>query len=504
MTSEDEHTLPNDDEKALWLQQSLKYADDIAKIYEEEKSKRRALERHTEQLRREIAERKRTEQALLESEARFRAVFEAAEDYIYIKDPSLKYTHVNPAMARLFRVAPEDIVGKDDEDLYGVKTGLQLKAGDARVLGGQSIEEESTREVRGVPTVFLEIKFPLRNADNEITGICGIARDVTDRRRLTPSDMDSDPEYPSTAMQAVMAKARLAANRDSVVLLLGESGTGKDYLAQRIHEMSERRTGRFFSINCGSVAPELAESELFGHEPGAFTGAGKRKRGLLELAEGGTLFLNEIGELSPSLQAKLLTFLDDRSFTRVGGEDKVSVNARLIAATNRDLEAEAVAGNFRMDLYYRLNVLTITLPPLRARTEDIPLLVKQIVSRLQSEIRLHADPEFTLDAMEALQTRDWPGNVRELRNTLERALILSRTGKIAARDVGRPKSRDGWSYVAEFPDRGTLNDVTREMKKALVTEALRRSKGNRSSAARLLGISRNSFNHYLRNLDVTE
>lgn len=174
-----------------------------------------------------------------------------------------------------------------------------------------------------------------------------------------------DIDYPSPVMQTVLAACREAAGTDSLVLLLGESGSGKDYLARYIHNHSKRAVGPYLSINCAAVPEELAESELFGHEHGAFTGTQGRKRGLLELAENGTLLLNEIGDLSLRLQAKLLTFLDTRKFTRVGGEKEVSVNARIIVATNRDLEKEAATGRFRQDLFYRLNVLSIEVPPLR-------------------------------------------------------------------------------------------------------------------------------------------
>jgi DNA-binding NtrC family response regulator len=288
------------------------------------------------------------------------------------------------------------------------------------------------------------------------------------------------------------------------VLLLGESGTGKDYLARFIHDNSERRNGPFFAINCASVAPELAESELFGHEQGAFTGARQRKRGQLELAEGGSLFLNEVGELPLPLQAKLLTFLDTRSFTRVGGEKNISVNARLITATNKDLEEETRARRFRQDLLYRLNVFSIRIPPLRERRQDIPILAQQIVSQLEKEIRLSSPPVFTQDVLEALKETDWPGNVRELRNCLERALILSGGGRIKMSHLGLEKAKTEWTFSTAFPEDKTLNEVTRDFKRSLVIEALRRSGGNTVRAAKMLGISRNSLNHYVASLGIRD
>lgn len=492
----------NREEIALLVKQSLRYADDLAKIYEEEKAKRQELERVNERLRLEIDQRRRAEEDLRESEERFRAIFDTAPDLIYIKDRSLTYTHVNPAMESLFQMSLPELVGKDDRALYGIEAGRHIERIDRRVLAGESIEEETTRLVKGVPTTFLEARVPLRNAAGEIIGLCGIARNITDRRRITSDSVETVPEYPSKTMQTTLAKARLIAAQDSTVLLLGESGSGKDYLAGFIHDNSERRNGPFFAVNCASVAPELAESELFGHEQGAFTGARQRKRGLLELAEGGTLFLNEIGELPITLQAKLLTFLDTKSFTRVGGERNISVNTRLITATNRDLEEEVRERRFRQDLLYRLNVFSIRIPPLRDRRDDIPVLIRQLVSQLEKDIRLSSRPVFGKDVLEALKSADWPGNVRELRNCLERALILSGGGRITLAYLGLEKTETEWTFYTTFPENRTLNDVTRDLKRALVQEALHRAGQRTVQAAKLLGISRNSLNHYIASLDI--
>ena len=233
-----------------------------------------------------------------------------------------------------------------------------------------------------------EVRTPLYNGSGEITGICVICRDVTDFNKIQDRPKLDPHEYRSEAMKSVLDLATFAASGKSVILLLGESGVGKDYLAKYIHERSNYSSGPYFSINCAAVPSELAESELFGHEAGAFTGANRRKRGLLELAEGGTLLLNEIGELSPALQAKFLTFLDTRTFTRVGGQQEIKVNARILAATNRDLQNEISSGRFRADLYYRLNVLSIRVPPLRERTEDLPILVAQLLSTLAKDLQM--------------------------------------------------------------------------------------------------------------------
>ncbi len=488
-------------EQVLLVKQSLKYAEDLAQVYEEEKNKRKALEASNEKLRLEVAQRKKTEKALRESEERFRAIFETAQDCIYVKDSSLRYRHVNPAMEILFQLRNSEMIGKTDHELFGKEIGRRLRETDSRVLQGESIEEERARLVNGVPRTFLENKVPLRDASGEVIGLCGIARDITDRKRLEPIQAPFVSEYPSEAIRDVLEKARLVAEQDTIVLLLGESGSGKDYMARFVHDNSDRSDGPFFSINCASVAPDIAESELFGHETGAFTGAGSRKRGLLELAEAGTLFLNEIGELSPTLQAKLLTFLDTKSFTRVGGEKPIAVNARLITATNKDLEEEAKQGRFRQDLFYRLNVLSITVPPLRDRREDIPILVQEIVAELQEEMRLLSPPIFDNDVLEALKTVDWPGNVRQLRNSLERALILSRGGTIDLSHMGIDQGNKELYSTGSFEGR-TLNEILQNVKRSLVAQALDQSQGSIKEAAKLLGISRGSLKHHIQHLGI--
>jgi DNA-binding NtrC family response regulator len=303
-------------------------------------------------------------------------------------------------------------------------------------------------------------------------------------------------------MRSTLQTARQAAAGDSVVLLLGESGTGKDYLARFIHNHSSRADGPFFAVNCAAVSSELAESELFGHEPGAFTGARGRKRGLLELAERGTLLLNEIGELSLALQAKLLTFLDTRSFTRVGGEVSVSVDARLIAATNRDLKKEVAEGGFRADLFYRLSVLPIRVPLLCERAQDIPILTREIITQLVAEMDLSHIPEVDSASMTALTNYSWPGNVRELRNVIERSLMLVSGGTITIAALDLTDCREDWLCRLRFPESRSLNEVLEEAKRAMIVEALRRSGGKRQDAARLLGISRNALFHHMKSLSI--
>jgi PAS domain S-box-containing protein len=457
------------------------------------------------------SEKEKADLALQESEQRFRAIFDGAKDYIVLKDRSLRYTLVNPAVEKLLGVPASEILGSKDEDFFGEDAAAQVRDVEMRVLEGKSVEEEHTRRLSGIPRTFLDSRIPWLDGQGNVTGILTISREITERKGMESSPLQCKVAYTSKAMRATLSLANVAAQNDSTILLLGESGSGKDYLAKYIHNCSARSSGPYFSVNCASIAASLAESELFGHEKGAFTGALGRKRGLLELAEGGTLLLNEIGELSVPLQAKLLTFLDTRKFTRVGGEKEVSVNVRLIAATNRDLADEVEKGGFRKDLFYRINVMAIKVPPLRERRQDIPILVQEMLSQLCEELHVSSFPIVDASTMERLKKYNWPGNVRELRNVLERSLILSEGKEVTLgnielrRDLEDPRQMDGaWLFATPFPDGRSLNEITQDLKRSLVSEALIRSKGSRQGAARLLGISRYSLKHYMKSLGMME
>jgi transcriptional regulator with GAF, ATPase, and Fis domain len=276
------------------------------------------------------------------------------------------------------------------------------------------------------------------------------------------------------------------------VLLTGESGTGKDLAAKVIHYASGRAAKPFMNITCSALTETLLESELFGHERGAFTGADRQKRGLLESADGGTVFLDEVGEMVPALQAKLLRFLEEKTFKRVGGAADLRVNVRVIAATNRDLQGEVRAGRFRQDLFYRLNVIAIALPPLRERRTDIPRLVNYYIDAYNTEFRKRITG-VSSEAMRLLSEYTWPGNVRELRNAVERAMLLGGGEQLVPEDfpVATPSAAP-LNEDIPLPSGGVNLE---HLERSLVVQALRRSDWNQTQAARLLGLNRDQIRY---------
>jgi transcriptional regulator with GAF, ATPase, and Fis domain len=283
------------------------------------------------------------------------------------------------------------------------------------------------------------------------------------------------------------------------VLLTGESGTGKDLAAKIIHYSSDRAARPFMNITCSALPETLLESELFGHERGAFTGADRQKRGLLESADGGTVFLDEIGEMQPLLQAKLLRFLEERAFKRVGGASDIGVNVRVIAATNRDLEEEVRRGRFREDLYYRLNVMPILMPPLRQRVEDIPLLSAYYVDSFNTEFKKRIR-RIAPAAVDRLKAYPWPGNVRELRNAVERAMLLAEGEELTVDHFPLLQKRAGdLSESVELPPAGI--DLE-QLERSLVVQALQRSGWNQTRAATLLGLNRDQIRYRIEKFQL--
>ncbi len=298
----------------------------------------------------------------------------------------------------------------------------------------------------------------------------------------------------SPAIEHVLETIRQVAPSRATVLVTGESGTGKELAAHAIHQLSPRRRGPFVAVHCAALSPQLLESELFGHEKGAFTGASERRIGRFEQAAGGTLFLDEIGEIDAATQVKILRVLGERVFERVGGNKPVNADVRLVAATNRDLAKMVAEGKFREDLYFRLNVVQLQLPPLRERREDIPLLAEHF---LREAARENDKPvrELTADAMRCLVAHDWPGNVRELRAAIEHGVVMSNGPKITVRDLpGSLRS----ALPGPVHPRGPLPLNLDETELALMRRALSECKGNRTLAAKKLGISRRTLHRKLR------
>jgi two-component system, NtrC family, response regulator AtoC len=294
---------------------------------------------------------------------------------------------------------------------------------------------------------------------------------------------------------------KIAGSPASTVLLTGESGTGKDLAAKVIHFNSPRAAGAFMNITCSALAETLLESELFGHERGAFTDARQQKKGLLELADGGTVFLDEIGEMVPALQAKLLRFLEEKMFKRVGGNTDIQVDVRVIAATNRNLDQEVQKGKFREDLYYRLKVLPLYLPPLRNRTGDIPPLVRHYIDAFNREFRKRTRG-VTPDAMRYLETHPWPGNIRELRNAIERAMLLSDSDELTAADFSIITGGGGpVSQEFKLPPAGIRLD---DLERSLVEQALARASGNQTRAAALLGLNRDQVRYRIEKFGLAK
>lgn len=382
------------------------------------------------------------ENALMQE--RLQMILESVQDGICVVDRSGEVTYVNPSYLRIVHKTPEMVVGQNvfEKAADGNRCAV-LRSGIARI-GSIRHKKDGTTIVANVNPIFV---------DGEIAGVVSVIKDITEIQTLMErlSQVSAKAEYleqellrtkktaqafanyigKSGKVVDVLALASKAADSSANVLIRGESGTGKEVIAEGIHYASGRRRGPFIRVNCGAIPGALLESELFGHEKGAFTGAVRRKLGKFELANHGTIFLDEIGELDKNLQVKLLRVLQQKEFDRVGGEETIHVDVRIIAATNRDLEAMVREGTFRDDLYYRLNVIPIILPPLRDRPDDIPLLVEHFIEKISKENKKDVRG-ITPDAMQMFMHYRWPGNVRELENVIERVITLMDTDLITA------------------------------------------------------------------------
>ncbi len=439
----------------------------------------------------EMSSRLQRKQASLQAEMeRSRALVNSIADGIYTVDTSMRITAFSRSLERITGYAEEEVLGACCRDV------LQSSACDTDCPLRWTLENEKPIQncrvtiagPNGVSVPAFISSDLLRDPDGQISGCIGIVRDRSEveklKQRLGDSPAFSDFVGKSKVMVERFELACNVAATDSTVLIQGESGTGKEIMARTIHYRSERRTQPFIRVNCAALTDSLLESELFGHDKGAFTGAIRDKPGRFELAEGGTLFLDEIGDTSIALQAKLLRALQEREFERVGGVKTIKADVRVIAATNKALLKEVAAGNFREDLYYRLCVVPLHLPPLRERKEDIPLLIEAFIQKFNA--RGERIAEVSTRAMALLMAYDWPGNVRELENAIEHAYVTSTTGRVERCFL--PTALQGRVSTFDGQDGGDLGEEAEGLR-----QVLERCRWQKNTAAQELGISRTTL-----------
>ena len=369
---------------------------------------------------------------------------------------------------------------------------------------------------RPIGVIYLDTREPDADFDKDhlqlVTAIAAIsavaienARHIEwlvseNQRLIADFDIEHNIVGESSAVRDVLQFISKVAPTDSTVLISGESGTGKELAARAIHQNSKRASKPFMAVNCAALAESLLESELFGHEKGSFTGALLQKKGRLEVAEGGTVFLDEIGDLAPALQVKLLRVLQEREFERVGGTKPIKLDIRVIAATNRNLEEAVSAGSFRQDLYYRLNVVSLEMPPLRNRLEDIPLLANYFAAKYGKRCNrrvMGTSPQ----AIARLVAYQWPGNVRELENAIERAVVLGSTERILPEDL--PESvLEAASLAAEEPTK--YHEAVRQTKRQIILTTMAQVNGSFTEAAKILGVHPNYLHRLIRNLNLKD
>jgi two-component system NtrC family response regulator len=369
------------------------------------------------------------------------------------------------------------------------------------IISGQSEKRNAIEAVGAGAYDFLckpvdmeELRLLLRRCIQVVE----LEKEYRELQQAQRPDVFEDMLGTGPQMQAVFAFIRKVAGTDAPVLLLGESGTGKEMAAAAIHRRSVRKSGPFVAINCNAIPENLLESELFGHEKGAFTGAHIQRKGMMETASGGTLFLDEIGELPPAIQVKLLRFLQEHRLQRVGGREEIQIDTRLVAATNADLKQMIDNGKFREDLYFRLAVVTIRLLPLRERGEDVVLLAREFLHRYAVQSGRNK-LVFAPDALRAMNRYSWPGNVRELQNRVKRGVIMASGSRVTAKDLELDQGQDMASSSAT-----TLKQAREHVEREMIMQALKRNSGRITSAAADLGISRPTLYELMEKLGITK
>ncbi len=347
----------------------------------------------------------------------------------------------------------------------------------------------------------------LNLVDRALTHKSLIAENKTLKSHLKANEKEQTIVGKSLEISNIVKLAKRVSDSDSTVLISGESGTGKELIARMVHQNSSRASGPFIAVNCGALSEDLLESELFGHKRGSFTGAIDDRKGRFCLAQNGTLFLDEVGDMSPRLQVKLLRVLQEKTYEPVGGQEQISTNTRILAATHKNLEKLVRSGDFREDLYYRLNVIPLTMPALRERKSDIPLLVHHFISKYNFEKRRNIEG-VSKEAFECLMTHNWPGNIRELENLIERMTIIKSTGTIEADDLPKQYSKNkavDQSRTINFPEGGVdFNSMVNEFENQIILQALNRTGWNKNQAALLLRLNRTTLIEKIKKKGLTK
>jgi PAS domain S-box-containing protein len=464
--------------------------------------------RHAASLEQRVSERTAE---LAASENRVRAIVNALPDLVFVLDAEGRYLEIVTADERKLYRAGMELLGKRVHDVLPSQVAAAFVAAVAERIQSGAVRVVEYPLDTPVGVRWFEARMsPARiGSAGDRPHVVVIVRDVSDRKRADELEgqniylreaLDSDLHFGeihgrSAAIQQVFKAIELVAETDSSVLLLGETGTGKELIARAIHRSSRRRSAVMVKVNCGALPATLLESELFGHERGAFTGAVQQKKGRFELANRGTIFLDEIGELPPDAQVKLLRVLQEHEFERVGGTQTLRIDARVIAATNRDLKAEVQRGGFRADLFFRLNIFPIWVPPLRERREDIPMLAQHFIREFAGRLGRPVD-RIDSRAVDDLVAYEWPGNVRELANVLERAVILCRSHLLERAHLALPSSP-----LPRSDDLPTLEEAERRH----ILKALEKTGGvlgGPSGAARLLGLNRSTLWSRMKKLGI--
>lgn len=448
-------------------------------------------------------------------EEEYRTIFEYSYDGIFISDGQGKVVRINKACEMMEGIKSDEVVGKSvkqllEEGYYNNSVTLEVLKKKIPVTQLQRAKNGRRIMCTGVP-IF---------KDGKITRVVINSRDISElsllekelqRTRKQSEKLKTQVEllekeitsgkvivYQSRIMQEIMSTVMHVAKFDSTLLITGESGVGKEMIARLVHEKSSRSDSPFVKVDCGAIPATLFESELFGYEKGAFTGAERQgKIGLVELADTGTLFIDEVGELPLDLQVKLLRFIQDKELVRVGGKSTIPIDARIIAATNRDLHEMVENGSFRKDLYYRLNVIPLVIPPLRDRREDIFVLINYFMKKFNKKFK--TDKQLDIESLEILEDYSWPGNVRELENMIERLIVLSRGNKINESDLPRGIRNGGYSgsLLSGSNSGDTYKTTMMRFEKKLLKDVMEKSQ-NINGMAKILGLDKSTVSRKLR------